>query len=171
MANVNETYDFWLYCKNARITSDVHIAQLLAEVAEIQWDIICFSETRAADGEYTLNGGHGLFCGRGDSIYAGVAILVNTKWVPYIICSERVSDRIVYIDLDIFGKQCRVIAVYFPHAGYPSDDFHQCLYLLRTTIMATSENGMKCMVGGDFNLVLHHGWRGTSLKSYFVKRS
>ena len=74
-----------MLCKNARIHSDIYVAQLLAEVSEIQWDIVCLSETRAPDGDYTVCGGHRLFCGRDDFIYAGAAILVNVRWVPYII--------------------------------------------------------------------------------------
>ena len=49
------------------------LAQMLAECAEVQWDVICFSETRAPDNDVILEGGHRLFSGRGDSQYAGAA--------------------------------------------------------------------------------------------------
>ena len=93
-----------MVCKNARICNEVFLAQMLMEASEIRWDVICLSETRAADGEYILEGGHSLFCGRGNSLYAGAAILIHKRWVHSIVECTQVSDRLVYVDMIIFGK-------------------------------------------------------------------
>lgn len=76
---------------------------------------------------------HCLFCGRGESVHAGAAILVHKRWVHSIAACVQVSDRIVYIDLVVFGKTYRIIAVYVPHQGYPVEDFVLCFDHLRET--------------------------------------
>ena len=119
--------EFWMVCKNARICNEVFLAQLLWEASEIRWDIICLSETRAVDGDYTLQGGHRLFCGRGDSVYAGAAILIHKRWVHSVIECKQVSDRIVYVDMVIFCKVYHVIIMYIPHGGYLSSMFF-CMF-------------------------------------------
>ena len=72
------------------------LAQLLAEVDEIEWDIVCLSETRSEDGNYTLYGGHRLFCGRGEFVHARVAISIRARWASSIIQYHKISDRLVY---------------------------------------------------------------------------
>ena len=109
---------FWFVTKNARIHTDIFLAQLLAEVNEIQWDVVCLSETRAEDGNYTLDDGHRLFCGRNEFKYAGVSILVHARWTGSIVRFCKVSDRVVYGDLLINDRKYRIIAVYVPHGGY-----------------------------------------------------
>ena len=91
--------EFWLVCKNARICNEVFLAQMLMEASEISLYIICLSETRAVDGEYILEGGHCLFCGRGDSVYVVAAILRHKRWVRSIIECKQVSDP-------INGREC-----------------------------------------------------------------
>ena len=61
------------------------MAQVFQEIAEVQWDVVCFSETRAADNDVILEGGHRLFCGRGFSIYAGATVLIHRRWVASIV--------------------------------------------------------------------------------------
>ena len=66
---------------------------------------MCLSETRAADGNYTLGDGHRLFCGRDEFVYAGVAILVHRRWASSITKFQKVSDRVVYVDLLLHGMK------------------------------------------------------------------
>ena len=161
--------EFWLVCKNARICNEVFLAQMLMEASEIRWGVICLSETRAADGEYIVEGGHCLFCGRGESYYAGAAILIHKRWVHSITACVQVSDRIVYIDLVVFGKTYRIIAVYVPHQGYPLEDFTFCFDHLRETVLDAHKKGIQCMMGGDFNTELERGWRSGYLREYVAE--
>ena len=71
------------------------------EATDISWDVICLSETRAADGEFLLEGGHILFCGRGDSIYAGAAILIHKRWVQSCIFHIAYS-YCIFISIFVF---------------------------------------------------------------------
>ena len=77
----------------------IHLVQILAEAAEIQWDVICFFETRALDGVMTLEGGHRLDCNSGEYICASIAVLVHAHWVSCILSTTRISDRLLYVDL------------------------------------------------------------------------
>ena len=72
---------FWCISKNARINGDTRICNLLAELSLVQWDIVFFSEIRAPDNDIIVEGGHRLICFSDSSLYAGVAILVNAKWI------------------------------------------------------------------------------------------
>ena len=107
-----------------------------------------------------MDGGHRLFCGRDEFIYAGVAILVHARWASSIVHFQKVSDRLVYVDLLLHGLKYRVIAIYVPHAGYHQTWFDECFDHLRTTVLEAQNQGMKCMIGGDFNLEQNRGWRG-----------
>jgi exonuclease III len=129
-------------------------------VSEIQWDVVCLSETWANDGNYTLEGGHRLFCCRDEFRWSGVAILVNARWAPCIIDFCKISDRVAYVDLVLSGTKYRIIAVYVPHAGYHVDYFTVCFDHLRKTLLDGQRKGMKCMLGGDFNTEQNRGWRG-----------
>ena len=95
-----------ILCKNARIHGDVRVAQVLQEAAELTWDFICFSETRAAEGDLLLDGGHRLFCSNGRSNFSGVAVLVHARWSGQIISYRAVSDRVVFVDIQRAGKSC-----------------------------------------------------------------
>ena len=74
------------------------------------------------------------------------------------------SDRIVLIDLLLGMYKYRFIAVYFPHAGYSLHDYNCCFDLLRQAILDGQRSGCRCMLGGDFNTVIHKGWRGDRLR-------
>ena len=127
---------FGLYVKNARIHCDIFLARLIHEVSEIQWDVVCLSETWATDGNYTLDGGHRLFCCRDEFRHSGVAILVNARWAPCIIDFCKVSDRVGYVDLVLNGTTFRIISVYVPHAGYDVNYYTVCFDHLAQAILA-----------------------------------
>ena len=84
MHNDIDTIPFSFLCKNARINYEIVVAQMLAECAEVQWDVICFSETRAKDEDVILEAGHRLYCSRG-SIYKERSFFVQ----DYFGASER----------------------------------------------------------------------------------
>ena len=86
--------------------------------------------------------------------------MVNKLWVPFIVRVVRVSDRMVFIDIRIAVCTYRFISVYFPHVGYSIEDYEICFNDLRTNVIMGQRLGMKCMVGGDFNIELNRGWRG-----------
>ena len=137
---------------------------MLAEANEIQWDVICLSETRVEDGNYTLDGGHRLFCGRNGFKYARVSILVHVRWAENILRFCKISDRVVYADLLINDRKYRIVAVYVPHGGYGQVHFDDCFGYIRQTILDGQRLGMKSMMGGDFNTEQYRGWRGDRLE-------
>ena len=109
---------FWVLCKNARIHGEARIAQVLVEVSDLQWDVVCFSETRAWSNDSILDGGHRLICSCKYSKCVGVAILVHKKWTKSIVKVEQISDRVMYVDIAMEHIVVRVVATYFPHVGY-----------------------------------------------------
>ena len=57
----NVPYDLVVFAKNARINNSTQQTQLLAELRDISWDIVLFSETRMQSGHHILDGGHNLY--------------------------------------------------------------------------------------------------------------
>ena len=149
-----------MLCKNARIHKDIHIAQVLAEVGDVHWDVVCFAETRAPDEDCILEGGHRLICSRKEFICAGVAILLHKRWLSSVIGYKRVSDRLLFLDLAVGHRKYRIISVYFPHAGCSLEFFESCYDGLRKVVLDAHSKCAKCMIGGDFNADLYQGWRG-----------
>ena len=81
--------------KNARINSNERLVQALAELENVEWDIVLFSETRAMTGRIILDGGHALFTSITDNAFAGVGILLHAKHVNKSDCIHNVSGRVL----------------------------------------------------------------------------
>ena len=121
------------------------------------------SETRAVDGNYTLGNGHRLFCGRDEFEYARVAILVHARWASSVVKFQKVSGRVVYVDLVVHGLKYRIVAVCVPHAGYAQisfdDCFDDCRALNRLWRTAAGATPAAAMIGtarpGQWTTVSH----------------
>ena len=135
----------------------------MAETSDLSWDLVCLSETRAADADFLLEGGHRLFCSRGSFTHSGVAVLIHARWADKVIHCCAVSDRITYVDLLLHDRKYRVVSVYVPHAGYPPSAFETCMDSLRSTVLQASKLGYIPLVGGDFNTQANVGWRSARL--------
>ena len=109
------------FCKNARLSSEERLVQVLGELDCIEWDFVLFSETRTQLSDCVLRGGHRLITNFGDCNSAGVGILVHARWTRYIRKVHLVSDRVMAIDVSIAHYSARIAAVYMPHAGYGLD--------------------------------------------------
>ena len=77
---------------------------------------------------------------------------------------EQVSDRVMYVDIVVNHITVRMVATYFPHAGYSIDDYNLCFDSLRKVVLDGLRINRKCFVGGDFNSILDFGWRGNRLR-------
>ena len=116
-----------VYAKNGRIHTENRRVALLSGLSVLQWDFICFSETRCLTEDTLLHGGHRLITSLESPAASGVAILVHSDYVKYIIRKHMFSNRIMAIDAKIGTKQIRVISVYMPHAGYNFSEFEKCM--------------------------------------------
>ena len=116
---IDNTFDFVVITKNARIGSIEKIVQVFAELATIPWDIVLFSETRASSGTKVLDGGHILYSTIDESNpYVGVAILLHAKHFNKNIRVYRTSGRVISIDFKMHGRIFCAISTYVPHCGY-----------------------------------------------------
>lgn len=85
-----------VFLQNARIHIEVRLTDLLAELMDIEWDCICFSETHAADCDYILDGAHRLLCSGQAFEYLGVGILLYRKCSSAVIRFSRISYRCLF---------------------------------------------------------------------------
>lgn len=53
-----------------------------------------------------------------------------------------------------------------PHAGYTAREFRHYLNEVRECVLCVQNQGLKCIVGGDFNVQLGRGWRSANLKEF-----
>ena len=71
----------------------------MGELHDLDWDVMCFSETIAKDDLIDLDGGHRLLtCLFGDK-FAGVGLLVHRKWRQKILRYHRISGRVCAVDI------------------------------------------------------------------------
>lgn len=68
------------------------------------------------------------------------------------------------MDVNISTYKYRIIAAYFPHAGYALTLFEAVIDNIRNCIHDAQRNGFKCLLGGDFNADIRHGWRGHRIR-------
>ena len=71
-----------MYTKNAKLRNDDKFGELVAETADVQWDIVMFSETKNNHGIIELHGGnfrHICFRSGTATFAAGVAILLHER--------------------------------------------------------------------------------------------
>ena len=128
-----------IFTKNACISSSEKLVVLLAELKDLVWDVVLFSEARALDCAVLLGDGHKLFINSGGNIHAGVGILVEKKLVRRIRQVKDVNDRIMLIDLKFERMMIRFVAVYCPHADYDIDELEN-VYLELEKIMVEAEH-------------------------------
>lgn len=153
-----------IYCKNARLHSNVKLLELVGEIQQCMWDVVLFSETRADIDKLTLDGGHLLYGSRKATTCAGVAIALHSKHKTCVQQVRVLDDRLMYLDLKNGARVIRLVSVYMPHAGYPIDDLRRLYEQLQFVLEDARRRGFTYMVGGDFNTQLGVGTRGDLLE-------
>ena len=94
---------FHVYTKNARLHNDERLAEVLAEVSSMQWDVIIFSETRSSHDIIELDDGvqsHICFgIGKKNKMRQGVAILMHARHKKWAKRNVVLSERVLYVDV------------------------------------------------------------------------
>ena len=132
--NAGGMEDFIVFSKNARINSPECLNRLLAELKDVPWDAILFSETRTGSNKQVLDGGHVLFTHLDTNMYAGVGILLHSKHVKKSNRVRIMSDRVLALDVCVNAVRITVVAVYMPHFGYSLECFANTYEQLRCVL-------------------------------------
>ena len=157
---------FSVYCKNARLHTEDRLAELLGELNQCQWDVVLFSETRRNSEHCKLAGGHKLHASSQQTVAAGVAILVNRHLLHGVRRVQVISDRLMFLDLHIGTRICRLISIYMPHAGYPHDDLRKMYDQLHWVLAEAQKMRYVSVIGGDFNTQWNVGRRGDMIREF-----
>ena len=126
-----------VYTKNVRslrIHSPERIAELLAELSDVEWDVVLLSETRALSQSLVLDGGHLLYTELDENKFAGVGILLHSKHVRKSNKMHAIGGRIMALDFMVNKMKVRVVAVYLPHIGYGVPEFNDTFDQLRCVV-------------------------------------
>jgi len=129
--------------------------------------MVCFSETRAANADIVVQGGHRLITGRDSATHLGTGVLLHASLAGKVSRIRKQTGRITAVDVDDWnGCKCCVIAVYAPHAGHSRadlNDFYKDLYDLSNGVVVDRR---LLVVGGDFNSQINQGFRSELLRKY-----
>jgi len=155
-----------VYCKNARINRPERLANLLIELQALQWDVICFDETRALKADVILDGGHRLISGTNEAKHLGTAVLLHASLADNVSKIQSPSDRLMCIDLEVGGLSFCIIAAYAPHSGYGQLALDQFYVDLHTLVRSAKQKGKRIVVAGDFNTQLNIGKRSEDLFAF-----
>ena len=148
---------FFFFSKNARIHSTDRLAELAAELYNVDWDVVLFSQTRSARERCVLEGGHVLYTSETVTQAAGVAILLHKKHVHRVGQVTSLNERLMFLDLHC-GRRCvRFISLYMPHAGYSIEALRSVYDMLHAVLDEAERLQYKTIVGGDFFSA--HLWR------------
>lgn len=115
-----------VYAKNVcslSVNTNHKIVQLLAELENIEWDVILLSEVRTPTQKSTLDGGHVLYTSLRANMFSGTGILLHAKHVRNRNVVHNISDRVLGLDFIVNNIKVRAVAVYIPHMGYPQEDY------------------------------------------------
>ena len=94
-----------MFTKSCCISNDTRIMALLAELQEIEWDIILLSETHASTGYVLLTDGYRLITILATYIASGVGILLHSRLTGCVRgVSLVMSDRVLSMDLCLQKK-------------------------------------------------------------------
>ena len=159
-----------MFCKNARINTPSRLANVLGELCRVTWDIVCFSETRAASDDIVLDGGHRLISGLEGSRHLGAAVLLHARLADKVSRMKFRSDRILAVDIDDYlGTKLRIISVYDPHCGYARQCTEQMYIEIGMLLREARTENRNVIVGGDFNTSLNFGSRAELLYSFVAE--
>ena len=117
---------------------------------DIDWDIVLFSETRAASVDQFLDGGHRLIAHLDTELHTGVAILVHRRHCRNRLRVHRISTRLMAIDISFGKSTIRFMAVYLPHAGYALDALERHYVDLTALVHDAYRHRMRVIIGWRF---------------------
>ena len=82
--------DLHIVCKNARINTEIRQTVLLTELTllSMDWDIICFSETRLLSQDAIVHGDHRMISQLFSIQISGVIILIHKQHYRNIIRAD-----------------------------------------------------------------------------------
>ena len=131
---INIVEDFVVITKNAHIHTNEKLSQVLTELKNVSWDVILFSETRAASGTVALDGGHVLYSHIDGNAFAGVGILLHAKHIRKNIQIHAISGRVLALEIMVQKIKMTAVAVYMPHCGYDFNVFEETYNQLRCVL-------------------------------------
>ena len=94
--------------------------EIIREISIKQMDVVVLTETKKkGTGSETVGNYIHLFSGvkKYERAKRGVSVLINKKWKGSIKNWEAVDERILKLDMNIWGYKLTVIGVYAPNDG------------------------------------------------------
>lgn len=138
------------------LQSESREEELFEELRIVNWDAVLISETwrEKSNERWTTGDGH-MFCGAGGKKGGkGVGIILHRRWTKGVTAFHAINERLCAIDVNIFDRRIRFIAVYMPHGGCDDEEVEGTYSLLtQLTAQGARENRL-CITVGDWNAVV-----------------
>lgn len=145
------------------ITKRQHLAQTMKDE---KLDVLLLTEAQVNTSSVETHGDFLFFFssdvqpGKADREHAGVGIVIQRKFKPYIYEIEQGSGRLMCIRLRSQGTNICFVCCYAPHSGHLSE--------IKETFYDNSQNLLDeiqqaTFIGGDFNAWIHHRYMTESV--------
>ena len=154
------------HTKNARLNNEDRIAEVLIELINVHWDVICFTETRAESNILQLEDGHILYCTGTDGESTGALVLIHSRHAQSKLEIFEKLDRIIAVDIVFDKRKYLVISAYMPHDGFGEDALHAAYQELDKMIDQAKNQERRLLIGGDFQCDPDDLRRGSFLQSW-----
>ena len=134
--------------------------ELAAMMVKRKVDILCVQETRWK-GSKARNIGDGckIFYHGEDGRRNGVGVILKEDYIARVLEVKRVSDRMMYMKLDIEGVMMTVISAYAPQVGCLAEEKDKFWTDLDEVVESLPKEE-RVVIGADFNGHVGEGNRG-----------
>ena len=145
-----------IVAKNLRgLKTEERLHELLMEIQATgeNWDILILNETWRKDGfeMFSTSEGH-VFANSGcEEQRRGVGFLIHRRWVKYLKSFQPINERVAFITIQKHKLKMRIVAVYFPHTGYPDEPVQTMYDVLTSLVHESRARKEQVIIGGDFN--------------------
>lgn len=127
--------------------------EVIGEITEMNGDIMVLSETKKkGKGQEKLGNYTHIWSGVPKSSRAkkGVSILIKNKWVKNIVSWEEIDERIIKLNLKLFGIELIIIGVYAINEDTPVTEKNEFFDKLSETLGKIKKH-QEVIITGDFN--------------------
>ena len=113
-------------------------------------DILCVQETRWTESKArNIGGGCKMFYHGEDGRRNGVGVILKEDYIGRVLEVKRVSDRMMYIKLDIEGMMMTVISAYAPQVGCLMEEKDK-FWTDMDEVVESLPNEERLVIGADF---------------------
>lgn len=127
--------------------------EIINEIDKLKTDIIVLTETKKKGlGEEIIDNYYHIWSGvhKHQQAKSGVSILIEKKWKKHITSFEQINERIIRIDINIYGQPTTILGIYAMNDNAPKQEKNSFCEILDDTVERIPEH-KELLIIGDLN--------------------